>query len=67
MGLRSACGGRGEGALVAWRVRRPLQRALELPGADRRFTGSYDAGSFTGNAFPSTVLSSFSAEGRGAA
>jgi hypothetical protein len=67
MGVRSACGGRGEGALVASRVRRPLQRALGLPGADRRFTGSYDAGSFTGNAFPSTVLSSFSAEGRGAA
>jgi molybdopterin-dependent oxidoreductase-like protein protein len=44
----------GAGALVAWQVQRPLQRALGLPGAGRRFTGSYDAGSFTGNAFPAT-------------
>jgi hypothetical protein len=46
------------------RVRRGLQRAgvarrarrgaAGLPGAERRFTGSYDAGSFTGNDFPST-------------
>jgi DMSO/TMAO reductase YedYZ molybdopterin-dependent catalytic subunit len=44
----------GAGAVVAWQVQRPLQRALGLPGADRRFTGSYDAGSFTGNDFPTT-------------
>jgi hypothetical protein len=44
----------GAGALVAWQIQRPLQRALGLPGARRRFTGSYDAGSFTGNAFPTT-------------
>jgi hypothetical protein len=44
----------GAGALVAWQVQRPLQRALGLPGAERRFTGSYDAGSFGGNAFPTT-------------
>jgi Oxidoreductase molybdopterin binding domain len=44
----------GAGALAAWRLQRPLQRALGLPGAERRFTGSYDAGSFTGNAFPTT-------------
>jgi DMSO/TMAO reductase YedYZ molybdopterin-dependent catalytic subunit len=44
----------GAGAVVAWQVQRPVQRALDLPGADRRFTGSYDAGSFTGNDFPST-------------
>lgn len=25
-----------------------------LPGADRRFTGSYEADSFAGNAFPTT-------------
>jgi DMSO/TMAO reductase YedYZ molybdopterin-dependent catalytic subunit len=31
-----------------------VQRALGLPGAGRRFTGSYDAGSFTGNDFPVT-------------
>jgi DMSO/TMAO reductase YedYZ molybdopterin-dependent catalytic subunit len=42
------------GALLAWRIQRPLQGALGLPGARRRFTGSYDAGSFTGNAFPAT-------------
>jgi DMSO/TMAO reductase YedYZ molybdopterin-dependent catalytic subunit len=41
-------------SLLAWRLQRPLQAALGLPGASRRFTGSYDAGSFTGNAFPST-------------
>ena len=44
----------GAGALVAWQVQRPLQRALGAPGAERRFTGSYDAGSFTGNDFPTT-------------
>jgi len=42
------------GALVAWRLQRPLQDLVGLPGARRRFTGSYDAGSFTGNAFPAT-------------
>ena len=44
----------GAGAFVAWQLQRPLQRTLGLPGAARRFTGSYDAGSFTGNAFPAT-------------
>jgi hypothetical protein len=44
----------GAGALVAWQVQRPLQHMLGLPGAERRFTGSYDAGSFSGNDFPST-------------
>jgi DMSO/TMAO reductase YedYZ molybdopterin-dependent catalytic subunit len=44
----------GAGAFVAWQLQRPLQRTLGLPGAARRFTGSYDAGSFTGNAFPVT-------------
>jgi DMSO/TMAO reductase YedYZ molybdopterin-dependent catalytic subunit len=41
-------------AVGAWAVQRPAQRALGLHGADRRFTGSYDAGSFTGNDFPVT-------------
>ena len=44
----------GAGTLVVWQVQRPLQRALGLPGAERRFTGSYDAGSFSGNDFPVT-------------
>jgi DMSO/TMAO reductase YedYZ molybdopterin-dependent catalytic subunit len=34
----------GAGAYALWRVQRPVQRALGLPGARRRFTGSYDAG-----------------------
>ncbi|HYM57216.1 MAG TPA: molybdopterin-dependent oxidoreductase [Solirubrobacteraceae bacterium] len=42
------------GALGAWALQRPVQRALGLRGASRRFTGSYDAGSFSGNAFPTT-------------
>jgi DMSO/TMAO reductase YedYZ molybdopterin-dependent catalytic subunit len=44
----------GAGALVVWQLQRPVQRALGLPGARRRFTGSYEAGSFTGNGFPVT-------------
>jgi DMSO/TMAO reductase YedYZ molybdopterin-dependent catalytic subunit len=44
----------GAGALIAVQFQRPLQRTLGVPGAQRRFTGSYDAGSFTGNAFPTT-------------
>jgi DMSO/TMAO reductase YedYZ molybdopterin-dependent catalytic subunit len=41
-------------AIVAWRVQRPVAALLALKGARRRFTGSYEAGSFAGNAFPST-------------
>lgn len=44
----------GAGAVAVWQVQRPVQRALGLPGRRRRFTGSYEAGSFRGNAFPST-------------
>ena len=44
----------GAGAVAAWQVQRPLQRRLGIPGAERRFTGSYDAGSFSGNGFPTT-------------
>jgi DMSO/TMAO reductase YedYZ molybdopterin-dependent catalytic subunit len=40
----------GAGAFAAWQVQRPLERALGLPGANRRFTGSYDAG----DDFPAT-------------
>ncbi len=42
------------GALAAWRSQRPLEALFGLRGAKRRFTGSYEAGSFTGNAFPTT-------------
>jgi hypothetical protein len=44
----------GLGGLIAWRVQRPLSAAFGLPGADRRFTGSYEANSFGGNSFPTT-------------
>jgi DMSO/TMAO reductase YedYZ molybdopterin-dependent catalytic subunit len=42
------------GSLVVWRMQRPVQALLRLRGARRRFTGSYEAGSFVGNAFPTT-------------
>jgi hypothetical protein len=42
------------GALVAWQLQRPFQRWLGWRGANRRFTGSYEAESFEGNAFPTT-------------
>lgn len=44
----------GAGALGAWWLQRPVSRVLGSPGAGRRFTGSYESGSFAGNAFPST-------------
>jgi DMSO/TMAO reductase YedYZ molybdopterin-dependent catalytic subunit len=40
--------------LLAWRAQHPFETLLALKGARRRFTGSYEAGSFSGNAFPST-------------
>jgi DMSO/TMAO reductase YedYZ molybdopterin-dependent catalytic subunit len=49
-----AAAGIGAGSLVAWRVQRPLLAVFELRGAKRRFTGSYEAASFAGNAFPTT-------------
>jgi DMSO/TMAO reductase YedYZ molybdopterin-dependent catalytic subunit len=49
-----AATGLAAGALVAWRGQTPFEALLALKGARRRFTGSYEAGSFTGNDFPST-------------
>ena len=49
-----AAAGIGAGSLLAWRAQRPLLALLQLRGATRRFTGSYEAGSFAGNAFPTT-------------
>jgi DMSO/TMAO reductase YedYZ molybdopterin-dependent catalytic subunit len=49
-----AAAGIGAGSLLAWRVQRPLLAVFELRGANRRFTGSYEAASFAGNAFPTT-------------
>ena len=37
---------------VAWQATEGLARAADLSGRSRRFTGSYEAGSFTGNDFP---------------
>ena len=42
------------GSYLAWELQRPMSAWLGLRGAGRRFTGSYEAGSFAGNAFPST-------------
>jgi DMSO/TMAO reductase YedYZ molybdopterin-dependent catalytic subunit len=39
---------------VLWPVQQTLQRLVALPGARRRFTGSYEAGSYAGNVFPAT-------------
>ena len=43
----------GAGAL-AWAATESLLRATGLPGGTRRFTGSHERGSHTGNAFPTT-------------
>lgn len=37
-----------------WRAGEFAADALELPGGDRRFTGSHERASFAGNAFPTT-------------
>jgi DMSO/TMAO reductase YedYZ molybdopterin-dependent catalytic subunit len=43
------------GALALWRVQRPVSAFFGLrSAANRRFTGSYEAASFEGNAFPAT-------------
>ena len=42
------------GAVAFWQLQRPVAQLLGLRGARRRFTGSYEADSFAGNAFPST-------------
>lgn len=49
-----AAAGTGAVTVLAWRVQRPVQGLLALRGAKRRFTGSYEAESFRGNAFPTT-------------
>src|SRR4051812_7822905 len=42
------------GAMALYRVQRPVSSFFGLRSAQRRFTGSYEAASFAGNAFPST-------------
>ena len=46
--------GAGLGGLLLWRVADGVRQALALPGAARRFTGSYETGSLTGE-FPETI------------
>ena len=40
--------------LALWRVSELTNQVFELPGEDRRFTGSYERSSLAGNAFPTT-------------
>jgi DMSO/TMAO reductase YedYZ molybdopterin-dependent catalytic subunit/cytochrome b561 len=49
-----AAAGIAAGSVVAWRAQRPVQALFDLRAARRRFTGSYEAGSFSGNTFPAT-------------
>jgi DMSO/TMAO reductase YedYZ molybdopterin-dependent catalytic subunit len=42
------------GAAALWPTQQAAQRLLALPGAERRFTGSREAGSFQGNVFPTS-------------
>ena len=42
------------GAVALWRMQRPVTAFFGLRSVRRRFTGSYEAASFEGNAFPST-------------
>ncbi len=47
-------GGLSLAGLALWQVGELANRLAGLPGADRRFTGSYESGSDTGNGFPAT-------------
>ena len=49
-----ATAGVAVGAVAFWQLQRPVAGLFGLRGAKRRFTGSYEADSFAGNAFPST-------------
>jgi DMSO/TMAO reductase YedYZ molybdopterin-dependent catalytic subunit len=42
------------GGVALWPAQQALGQQLGLPGARRRFTGSREAGSYAGNAFPAT-------------
>ena len=47
-------GGLGLAGLFLWQAGELANRLANLPGADRRFTGSYESGSYTGNGYPAT-------------
>jgi hypothetical protein len=42
------------GGVALWPAQQALGSKLQLPGARRRFTGACEAGSYAGNAFPTT-------------
>ena len=42
------------GGVALWPAQQFALRVWHLPGAKRRFTGSYESGSFAGNAFPTS-------------
>ena len=46
--------GLGVAGLALWRTGEIAAAVLNLPGEGRRFTGSYERGSFAGNSFPTT-------------
>lgn len=47
-------GGLALGGLILWRVGEAVNHLAGLPGAERRFTGSYERGEEAGNDFPVT-------------
>ncbi|HLW03242.1 MAG TPA: molybdopterin-dependent oxidoreductase [Ktedonobacterales bacterium] len=47
-------GGLLVGAVALWPLQQVSEHVLHLPGAERRFTGSHEAGSYAGNAFPTS-------------
>jgi multisubunit Na+/H+ antiporter MnhG subunit len=42
------------GSVAIWPAQQFSERVLNLPGAKQRFTGSYESGSYAGNAFPTS-------------
>ena len=42
------------GGVALWPAQQLAERALHLPGASERFTGSRESGSYAGNAFPTS-------------
>ena len=44
----------GAGAFALLQAQRPVEALFDLRAAKRRFTGSYETSSFSGNAFPAT-------------
>jgi DMSO/TMAO reductase YedYZ molybdopterin-dependent catalytic subunit len=42
------------GSVALWPAQQLTEHVLNLPGARQRFTGSYESGSYAGNAFPTS-------------